>query len=52
LRRLLESEGDMKVIGEACDGHEAVNLATELKPIFCCWISPCPTIPDWMRFAT
>jgi DNA-binding NarL/FixJ family response regulator len=32
LRRLLESEGDMKVIGEACDGHEAVNLATELKP--------------------
>ena len=32
LRRLLESEGDMKVIGEACDGHEAVKLAGELKP--------------------
>ena len=32
LRRLLESEGDMKVIGEACDGLEAVKLATELKP--------------------
>jgi two-component system, NarL family, nitrate/nitrite response regulator NarL len=32
LRRLLESEGDMKVIGEACDGHEAVKLAMELKP--------------------
>ncbi|HUB01583.1 MAG TPA: response regulator transcription factor [Terriglobales bacterium] len=32
LRRLLESEGDMKVIGEACDGNEAVKLATELKP--------------------
>src|SRR5271154_6979886 len=32
LRRLLESEGDMKVIGEACDGREAVKLATEIKP--------------------
>jgi two-component system nitrate/nitrite response regulator NarL len=32
LRRLLESEGDMKVIGEACDGHEAVKMATTLKP--------------------
>jgi two-component system, NarL family, nitrate/nitrite response regulator NarL len=32
LRRLLESEGDMKVIGEACDGHEAVKLASSLKP--------------------
>lgn len=32
LRRLLESEGDLKVIGEACDGNEAVKLATELKP--------------------
>jgi two-component system nitrate/nitrite response regulator NarL len=32
LRRLLESEGDMKVVGEACDGREAVKLATEIKP--------------------
>jgi len=32
LRRLLESEGDMKVVGEACDGLEAVKLANELKP--------------------
>ncbi len=32
LRRLLESEGDMKVVGEACDGFEAVKLATEIKP--------------------
>jgi two-component system, NarL family, nitrate/nitrite response regulator NarL len=32
LRRLLESEGDMKVIGEACDGNEAIKLASELKP--------------------
>ena len=32
LRRLLESEGDMKVVGEACDGYEAVKLAAEIKP--------------------
>src|SRR5260370_2521023 len=32
LRRLLESEGDMKGVGEACDGREAVKLATEIKP--------------------
>ena len=32
LRRLLESEGDMKVVGEACDGLEAVKLAAEIKP--------------------
>jgi DNA-binding NarL/FixJ family response regulator len=32
LRRLLESEGDMKVVGEACDGREAVKLAMEMKP--------------------
>ena len=32
LRRLLESESDMKVVGEACDGFEAVTLAAELKP--------------------
>jgi len=32
LRRLLESEGDMKVVGEACDGLEAVKLSTEIKP--------------------
>src|SRR4051812_12606306 len=32
LRRLLETESDMKVIGEGSDGREAVKLATELKP--------------------
>jgi len=32
LRRLLEAESDMKVVGEACDGREAVKLATEIKP--------------------
>ena len=32
LRRLLEAEADMKVIGEASDGAEAVKLARQLKP--------------------
>lgn len=32
LRRLLEAEPDLKVIGEACDGAEAVKLARQLKP--------------------
>jgi DNA-binding NarL/FixJ family response regulator len=32
LRRLLEAEPDLKVIGEACDGAEAVKMARELKP--------------------
>ena len=32
LRRLLEAESDLKVIGEACDGAEAVQLARQLKP--------------------
>ncbi len=32
LRRLLEAEADLKVLGEASDGAEAVNLARQLKP--------------------
>jgi two-component system nitrate/nitrite response regulator NarL len=32
LRRLLEAEPGLKVIGEACDGQEAVKLTMELKP--------------------
>jgi two-component system, NarL family, nitrate/nitrite response regulator NarL len=32
LRRLLEAESDLKVIGEARDGAEAVKLARQLKP--------------------
>jgi len=32
LRRLLESEKDMRVVGEACDGVEAVKLTTDIKP--------------------
>lgn len=32
LRRLLEAETDLKVLGEASDGAEAVRLARQLKP--------------------
>src|SRR5438477_5544813 len=32
LRRLLEAESDLKVVGEASDGAEAVKLARQLKP--------------------
>jgi len=32
LRRLLEAEANLKVVGEACDGAEAVKLARQLKP--------------------
>ena len=32
LRRLLEAEPQLVVIGEACDGAEAVKLARQLKP--------------------
>lgn len=32
LRRLLEAEQDMRVVGEAADGDEAVILARQLKP--------------------
>jgi two-component system nitrate/nitrite response regulator NarL len=32
LRRLLESEPDLRVVGEAADGAEAVSLAKELQP--------------------
>jgi two-component system nitrate/nitrite response regulator NarL len=32
LKRLLESEHEFKVVGEACDGIDAVKLARQLKP--------------------
>jgi two-component system nitrate/nitrite response regulator NarL len=32
LKRLLESERDFRVVGEACDGIEAVELARKLHP--------------------
>ena len=32
MRNLLEREKDLEVVGEACDGEEAVRLVSELKP--------------------
>jgi two-component system, NarL family, nitrate/nitrite response regulator NarL len=32
LKRLLESEGGFQVVGEACDGAEAVKMVRQLKP--------------------
>ena len=32
LRRLLESEPEFEVVGEAADGNEAVNLAQQVRP--------------------
>ncbi|NIM98745.1 MAG: response regulator [candidate division Zixibacteria bacterium] len=32
IKKLLEEESDMQVVGEAADGREAVKRATELKP--------------------
>jgi DNA-binding NarL/FixJ family response regulator len=32
LKRLLETERDFKVVGEACDGGEAVSLVRKLQP--------------------
>jgi DNA-binding NarL/FixJ family response regulator len=31
-RRMLEDEADMKVVGEAADGEEAIRLAKQLRP--------------------
>lgn len=32
LRMLLESQSDLSIVGEACNGHQAVQLAQELQP--------------------
>src|SRR5713101_524886 len=32
LRKLLETEDDIKIVGEASNGHECVDLLTKLKP--------------------
>lgn len=32
IRRLLESEGDIEVAGEACDGEETLEMVEKLKP--------------------
>ena len=32
IRSVLEQEGDLVIVGEACDGEEAIRLADELRP--------------------
>ncbi len=32
LRTILEAAGDIEVVGDLCDGHEAVRLANQLRP--------------------
>lgn len=32
IRRILETQGDLRVIGEAADGNEVVHLAEQLRP--------------------
>jgi DNA-binding NarL/FixJ family response regulator len=32
MRNLIDGQDDMKVVGEACDGQEAVDLSQQLKP--------------------
>ena len=49
LRRLLEAEPDLKVLGEAADGAEAVKLARQLKPDILLLDRPCPNIRGWKR---
>ena len=49
LPRLLESEskGDFKVIGEACDGIEAVQLARQLRPDILLLYPRLPKLSGW-----
>jgi len=49
MRRLWRPKSRCVVIGEACDGAEAVNSPGQLSRTFCCWILLCPVIPVWKR---
>jgi len=47
LRRLLESKGDFKVIGEACDGIEAVQMVRQLEPDILLIYPRLPKLSGW-----
>ena len=49
LRDVLEKQPDFKVIAEACDGEEAVRLATELVPDVVIMDKACLTSAGWRR---
>ena len=42
LRLLLNAQPDIRVIGEATNGRQAVALARESCRTSRCWTSPCP----------
>ena len=48
LRRLLESEADLNVVGETSDGAEAVKLARQLQPDILLIDLALPNIPGSM----
>lgn len=50
LRRLLESKGDFKVIGEASDGTEAVKLVRQLQPDILLIYPRLPKVSGWEAF--
>jgi len=41
LRLLIDGQRDMRVVGEASNGKEALQQARELKPRWWSWISRC-----------
>ena len=42
-KMILESEGDIEVVGEAGDGREAISLARRHDPMSFSWTSRCRT---------